>query len=46
MEFTKDTLFFSQVSYNFERNIVNYLYHELESKEKRTHEGSSLKVTI
>ena len=39
-------LFYSQLSYKLERNIVNYLRHELESKEKRTHERSSLKVTI
>ena len=32
------SLFHSQLSYKLERNIVNYLRHELESKEKRTHE--------
>ena len=39
------SLFYSQLSYKLERNIVNYL-PQLESKEKRTHERSSLKVTI
>ena len=39
------SLFYSQLSYQLERNIVNYL-SQLESKEKRTHERSSLKVTI
>ena len=37
------SLFYSQLSYQLERNIVNYL-PQLESKEKRTHERSSVTV--
>ena len=46
VNFLMTSLFYSQLPYKLERNIVNYLPHELESKEKRTHETSSLKVNI
>ena len=40
-----NSLFYSQLSYKLERNILSYL-PELESKEKVTHERSSQKVII
>ena len=42
VNFLMSSLFYSQLYYELQRNIVNYL-PQLESKEKRTNDGSALK---